>query len=77
MKPEQIKVEVERLDLSEKLMLVEDIWDSIAESNSKLPMPAWQKKELDKRYDAYQRGELNLHSWEDINKSIRKKINEN
>ncbi len=76
MKPEQIKIEVERLDLSEKLMLVEDIWDSIAESNSELPMPIWQKKELDKRYEAYQKGDLSLHSWDDINTSIRKKINE-
>lgn len=76
MKPEQIILEVERLDLSEKIMLVEDIWDSIAESNSELSMPAWQKEELDKRYEAYQKGDLNLHSWNDINKSIRKKINE-
>ncbi len=76
MKPEQIKFEVERLDLSEKLMLVEDIWDSIAESNSELPMPLWQKDELNKRYEAYQKGDLMLHSSEDINESIRKKINE-
>lgn len=76
MKPEQIKFEVERLDLSEKLTLVEDIWDSIAESNSELPMSLWQKDELDKRYEAYQKGDLTLHSSEDINESVRKKINE-
>lgn len=76
MKPEQIKLEVENLDLSEKLILVEDIWDSIAESNSELPMPLWQKKELDKRYETYKKGDLELHSWDDINKSIRKKVNE-
>jgi len=76
MKPEQIKLEVERLDLSEKLMLVEDIWDSIAESNSELPMPQWQKNELDERYESYKKGDLELHSWEDVNNSIRKKVNE-
>jgi len=76
MKPEQIKIEVERLDLSQKLMLVEDIWDSIAESNSELPMPEWQKRELDKRYNAYQKGELALHSLDDIKISIKKKLNE-
>ncbi len=76
MKPEQIKFEVDRLDLSEKLILVEDIWDSIAESNSELPMPLWQKEELDKRYEAYQQGVLKLHSADDIDKSIRKIINE-
>lgn len=76
MKPEQIKFEVERLDLSEKITLVEDIWDSIAESDSELPMPLWQKEELNKRYEDYQKGKLLLHSSEDINESIRKKINE-
>ena len=57
-------------------MLVEDIWDSIAESNLELPMPIWQKEELDRRYEAYQKGDLKLHSEEDIEESIRKKINE-
>ena len=43
MRPEQIKDQVSRLGLSEKLMLVEDIWDSIAVSNSEIPMLMWQK----------------------------------
>jgi putative addiction module component (TIGR02574 family) len=76
MKPEQIKLEVEQLDLSQKLLLVEDIWDSIAESNSVLPMPTWQKKELDDRYEAYKNGELELYSLDEINTNARKIINE-
>jgi len=50
MKTEQIKNEINLWGLSEKLMVVEDIWDSIAFSNSVIPMPMWQKQELDKRY---------------------------
>ena len=50
MRQEQIKDEVNRLELSEKLLLVEDIWDSIAADNAEIPMPIWQKQELDKRY---------------------------
>ena len=48
MRPEQIIDEVGRLGLSEKLLLVEDIWDSIVDSNSEIPMPMWQKRELDR-----------------------------
>ena len=33
--------EINNLELSEKLLLVEDILDSIAASNSELPMPEW------------------------------------
>ncbi len=37
MRPEEIKAEISQLELSEKILLVEDIWDSIASSNSELP----------------------------------------
>ena len=70
---EQIKDEISRLGLSEKLLLVEDIWDSIAASNSEIPMPMRQKQELDKRYEEYIKGNLELHDWEDIHKGLRDK----
>ncbi len=73
MRSEQIKDEISRLGLSEKLLLVEDIWDSIAASNSEIPMPMWQKQELDKRYEEYKKGKLELHDWEDIHKGLRDK----
>ena len=44
MRSEQIKDEISRLGLSEKLLLVEDIWDSIATSNSEIPMATWQDR---------------------------------
>ena len=43
MKPTQLIEEIDKLNLSEKLSRVEDIWDSIARSNSELPLPEWQK----------------------------------
>ena len=73
MTSEQIKGEISRLGLSEKLLLVEDIWDSIAASNSVIPMSIWQKKELDKRYEEYKEGKLELHDWKDIHKGLRDK----
>ena len=39
MRPKDIKHEIKKLNLAEKLLLVEDIWDSIAQSNSELPIP--------------------------------------
>lgn len=73
MKTKEIVKEIDKLGLSEKLMLVEDIWDSIARSNSELPMPEWQKVELDKRYDEYKCGKLSLHDWKDVHDDLRKK----
>lgn len=73
MRPHEIIKEIEKLDLSEKLVLVEDIWDSIAKSNSVLPMPEWQKIELEKRYSEYKTGKLKLHDWKELHEGLRKK----
>ncbi|TAJ93965.1 MAG: addiction module protein [Gammaproteobacteria bacterium] len=73
MRPDQIKDEINRLELSERLLLVEDVWDAIAASNSELPMPEWQKRELDKRYEAYKKGQLELHDWQSVHEGLRDK----
>ena len=68
---EEIKQEVSRLGLAEKLIFVTDVWDSIALSNSELPLPEWQKRELDKRYKEYLAGKQNLHNWKSVHESLR------
>lgn len=73
MRAEQIKIEIDGLELSEKLLLVEDLWDSIAASNSELTMPEWQKEELNRRYKAYQQGKLELHDWKSVHEELRGK----
>ena len=73
MRPDQIRNEIDELELSEKLLLVEDIWDSIAASNSEIPLPEWQKKELDRRYNEYKDGKLNLHDWKSVHEDLRNK----
>lgn len=73
MRPDKIKQEIDKLNLAEKLLLLEDVWDSIALSNSELPLPEWQKRELDRRYKEYQAGEQNLHEWQSVHDEIRKK----
>lgn len=73
MRPGEIKNEINRLNLSEKLLLVEDIWDSIAASSSELAMPTWQETELDRRYRDYQQGALELHDWQAVHEGLREK----
>ncbi len=73
MRPIDIIKEVDKLDLPEKLMLVEEIWDLIAKSNSVLPMLEWQKIELDKRYSDYKSGKLNLYEWQEVHTELREK----
>ena len=71
MRPEELKDEISRLALSEKLLLVEDIWNSIAADNAELPLLEWKKKVFDQRYKDYKEENLDLHDWEVIHKKLR------
>lgn len=71
MNSEKIKDEISRLDLSEKLLLVEDIWDSIVAGETEIPLSTWKKQELDRRYAEYKTGQTELHRWDIVHKNLR------
>ena len=74
MRPEEIKAEISRLGLPEKLLLIADVWDSIALGNNEIPLAEWQKQELDERYNLYKEGKQNLHDWESVHQNLRQKF---
>ena len=41
------------LSSSEKLLLLEELWDELAEEPSEVPVHEWQKGELNRRYEEY------------------------
>ena len=59
------------LSLSEKLQLVEDLWDHIAASAGPLPVPDWQMEELQRRKRNYEANPDSGISWEDAKQRIR------
>ena len=69
----ELEKEIDKLCLSEKLILVEDIWDKIAKDNQTPPLADWQREELDKRYDSYKNGKQSLHDWKKVHAELRVK----
>ena len=67
----ELEKEINKLEVEEKLKLVEDIWDSIALNDAYIPIPDWQKIELDSRYKDFQDGKLKLNDWEQIKEELR------
>lgn len=65
--------EIVRLTIPEKILLVEDLWDSIASDESDVPVPHSHKAELDKRYKHYKSNPGNLLSLEDLKVRIEKR----
>jgi putative addiction module component (TIGR02574 family) len=49
------RADVLNLSVPERIQLVEDIWDSIAEAPDEVGLTDEQKVELDRRLDAYHR----------------------
>ncbi len=59
------------LSFSEKLRLVEDLWDDLAATPGALPIPDWQKEELAKRKASHQARPKAPVSWEEAKRTIR------
>jgi len=62
--------ELEALSVSERVQLVEDLWDSIARSNTELPVPQWQKDELARRKARYLQDPDSGETWDQVKRSI-------
>ena len=52
MDPAPLPPEIRFLPVPERMILVEQIWDSIAEDNAQIELTDAQKAELDRRLDA-------------------------
>ena len=60
-----------KYDISERILIVEDIWDSIAKNPEALPVTEAQKQELDKRLKAYHKNPDAGSPWEEIKQNIK------
>lgn len=65
------KADVLNLSVSERIQLVEDIWDTIAKVPEAVGLSREQKEELDNRLDAYHQNPEEGSTWELVQKRIR------
>ncbi len=65
--------EITKLSTPEKILLVEDLWDSIALDESAVPVPQSHKEELDRRLKRYGSPPGNLLSLEELRARIEKR----
>ena len=58
------------LSSSEKLLLLEELWDDLADSPSEVPVPDWQKRELEKRFKEYLRNPAEEAPWPEVRERL-------
>lgn len=61
------------LNPSEKLQLVEDLWDDLAATPEAVPVQAWQKKELARRKANLKKNPASGLDWEVVKTRIRRR----
>ena len=58
--------EAKKLSIAERLVLVEEIWNSIAEENGSFELSEDQKRELDRRIESLRQDPSQGRTWEEI-----------
>jgi putative addiction module component (TIGR02574 family) len=65
--------DVLKLNLPERILLVEDIWDSIAAVPRSIKLTPSQKDELDRRLKAFRKNPSAGSPWAEVKKRILKR----
>jgi len=60
--------EIRQLSIEERILMVEAIWDSIAEDTTPkgLEVPDEERVEILKRYEEYKAGNQRTYTWEEV-----------
>lgn len=65
-----IQKEIKRLDVAERILLVEAIWDSVAEQQTDVSVTQAQRDKLDERLDAFNKSSSDGSSWKEVKSRI-------
>ena len=65
------KLDILGLSQSERILLAEKLWDSVAENQDSLEITASQKKVLEDRLAAYKKSPNEGSSWEDVKDEMK------
>jgi len=60
-----------KLGRAERLQLVEDLWDSIAQEEEKLPVPDWKRDELRRRKERFLQHPAPGRTWEQVKRRLQ------
>ena len=60
--------EIRKLSVEERILMVESIWDSIAEDTNPegLPIPEEEKNEILKRFNDFKNSDQKTYSWDEV-----------
>ena len=64
---------IDQMSVAQRVLLVEEIWDSIAEEGEEIPLTEAQKLDLQRRVAAYEANPKAGATWEEVKARLREK----
>ena len=64
--------DINSMSLSQKMYLMEQLWDSFKQNETQLASPAWHKEVLESRRERYERGEIQKLSLDEVRASFNR-----
>ena len=74
MSAEPILTTFRKLPSTEKIRLVQQLWDEIAEEASHLPLTEAQRRLLDERIDEHEANPNDVEAWEEVRDDILRNL---
>ncbi len=62
---------IDQLSVAQRILLVEEIWDSIADEQAEIPLTEAQRQDLQRRIAAYEANPKAGSSWEEVKARLR------
>jgi putative addiction module component (TIGR02574 family) len=63
---------IDQMSVAQRILLVEEIWDSIASEEAEVPLTDAQRQDLERRIAAYEANPKAGSSWEEVKARLRK-----
>lgn len=70
----EIVLPLDKMSLSEKLRLMESVWDNLCQTAESIPSPEWHQNILKNREEDVQKGTDRFADWETAKTKIRNSI---
>lgn len=67
-------IEIEKLNVEERLDLIEALWESLRSDPSQIPVPDSHKAILDERLDEIDAGDDAGIPWDEVLRRVRKRL---
>lgn len=63
-------IDFSRLSPAERLLLAQELWDTVHEEAQTLPVSTEQRAEIERRLAAVDAGTMPLHPWEEVKRRL-------